>query len=103
HAVGMAISSVHRALHASLLASRDAVALMGEDPNWRRVMAMHPNRLIRVIPNGIVPPRTADKAAIERYRRMAQLPQNVQIIGSIGRLVSERRPDLLMKAFASLG
>jgi len=102
HAVGMAISPVRRGFHAALLSDRDAVAFMAEDPFWRRFAEARPHRLLRTIPNGIAPPPSIDASGSKRYRARIGLPDEVLIVGTISRLIRERRPDLLLDAFAEL-
>jgi len=103
HAVGMAISNWQRGFHAALLSKRDAVAFMADDPYWTRFRRSRPNRLFRTIPNGIVPLSAVSTAAAEQYRRgTTDIPDAAFVVGSIGRLVPARRPDLLLDTFARL-
>lgn len=103
HAVGMAIPDRQRAFHAALLGRRDAVAFMADDPFWARFREARPASLFRTIPNGIVPLPPIITDASETYRRTkTRIPEGALVVGSIGRLVPARRPDLLMEAFAHL-
>ena len=102
HAVGMAITNRHRAIHAWLLKHRDAVAFMATDPFWERYRAARPAQLLRTIPNGVSRAPPADPCACERFRRATGLPADATVVGTVGRLVWERRPDLLLRAFAHL-
>lgn len=103
HAVGMAIPDRQRAFHAALLGQRDAVAFMADDPFWARFRETRPAGLFRTIPNGIVPLPPIDAGASEEYRRTrTRIPERALVVGSIGRLVPERRPDLLLESFARL-
>ena len=102
HAVGMAIPDAVRAIHGAFLSRRDAVAFMADDPFWKRFRESRPGKLFRIIPNGIAGQPTTDPTATERYRGAAGLPAGVKIVGSIGRLVRERRPDLLIAAYCAL-
>jgi glycosyltransferase involved in cell wall biosynthesis len=102
HAVGMAIPDHVRGFHASLLSGRDAAAIMAEDPYWRRYIAARPDKLVRIIPNGIAPPPAPDPKARERYRAAVGLPRGVLTVGTISRLMYERRPDLLLAVFDTL-
>jgi glycosyltransferase involved in cell wall biosynthesis len=99
HAVGMPIPRHHRALHALLLHGRDATAFMAEDPYWNRYRAARPGQLFRTIPNGVSAPRPVSPSG---DRAAAGIPHNALLVGSIGRLVNERRPDLLMQVFAGI-
>jgi glycosyltransferase involved in cell wall biosynthesis len=100
HAVGMAIPESSRAGHALLLATRDGAALMAEDAYWKRFVAAHPGKLFRIIPNGIAPPPPPRASAA--YKGAAAIPKGAFVVGSVGRLVRDRRPDLLLEAFARL-
>jgi glycosyltransferase involved in cell wall biosynthesis len=102
HATGMAISSLRRRVHAALLGHKDAVAFMADDPFWQRFAAARPHRLFRTIPNGVALLKAIDRLASERYRARIGLPGNVPVVGTISRLLHERRPDLLVDAFAEL-
>ncbi|MES2135456.1 MAG: glycosyltransferase [Pseudomonadota bacterium] len=100
HAVGMAIPASSRAGHALLLGTRDGAALMAEDPYWKAFLARHPDKPFRIIPNGIAPP--PPPLASSAYQAAAGIPDRAFVVGSVGRLVAERRPGLLLDAFARL-
>jgi glycosyltransferase involved in cell wall biosynthesis len=102
HAVGMAIPKADRAVHAWLMSGRDAVAFMADDPYWRSYPARHPDMIIRTIPNGIAPPEPVSAKASEGYRsnHTAIPPRCRAVIGTVGRLARERRPELLLECFA---
>lgn len=103
HAVGVAIPRFKRAVHAHLLKYRDAVAFMAEDSYWSRYRSARPTRLFRTIANGIAVPSPAVQRAVERYRReTAKIPDDAIVLGSVGRLMPERRPDLLLEVFVRL-
>jgi glycosyltransferase involved in cell wall biosynthesis len=103
HAVGMAISSRERALHAALLTGRDGVAFMAEDSYWSEFRRARPNRLFRTIPNGVAPLPSANAIDVDRFRRVrTRIPDGAIVVGSVGRLVPARRPELLVEAFAQL-
>ena len=53
HAVGVAGPGLVRSLHARLLATRDAFALMASDGYWRRFLDRRPGLAGVVIPNGV--------------------------------------------------
>ena len=74
HAVGMAISRRRRAVHAALLAGREAVAFMGSDDYWSNFTKQRPRRLFATIPNGIAPPPPPDRGACERYKAEVGIP-----------------------------
>lgn len=101
HAVGMAIPDRERAMHALLLSGRDAIALMADDPYWRRYADEHRKTIFRIIPNGIAPPEPASAEKVERYRdELTVIPAKRRaVVGTVGRLVPARRPELLLEAF----
>lgn len=101
HSVGMAIASWRRALQAILLEDRDAVALMASDPYWQMWRSANRPAIIDIIPNGVFPRPAPSAAQIEAYRREVAIPPDALLIGSVGRLLHERRPDALLEAFAA--
>lgn len=100
HAVGMAIPAWRRKLATSLMRQRDAIVLMADDPFWRRYRQRHPRRHVRLIPNGVGAPGQPSATAVASYRRAIGIPDGVRLVGSVGRLLHERRPDALLEAFA---
>lgn len=101
HAVGVAIPKAKRLLHARLLARRDALAFMAEDPFWTAFRARRPDQLLVTIPNGVASgPNSRECARLIATGRGDS--QRAPVVGSIGRLVAERRPDLLLEAFAAI-
>jgi glycosyltransferase involved in cell wall biosynthesis len=101
HAVGMPMAALKRGLHAAMMRSRDAVAFIADDPYWHNYRNKNPKLRAVLIPNGV---RTAidrpDPDAVSQYRRKAGLPDGAFVVGSIGRLAPERRPDRLIEVFA---
>jgi glycosyltransferase involved in cell wall biosynthesis len=102
HAVGMAISRWRRLFHSVLLRSRDAVAFMADDPYWLRFRARRQNQLSTTIPNGIAWQGPTQGLPSRSGRRSEAVGANSVVIGSISRLVGERRPDLLLETVALL-
>ena len=102
HSVGMAIPRWRRVFHSKLLRSRDAVAVMAEDSYWRSSARARRGQLWRLIPNGVGTAPAVSRAAVSRYRREAHIPDDAFVVGSVGRLLWERRPDLLLATFARL-
>lgn len=101
HSVGMAIPAWRRSLDAALARQRDALVLMAVDNFWTRFRANHPDLEIREIPNGVVARPGPPAEAVQAYRRQVGIPAGARVIGSVGRLVHERRPDALLEAFAA--
>jgi glycosyltransferase involved in cell wall biosynthesis len=104
HAVGMAIPARERALHAALLSGRDVVIFMANDPFWCGYAERHPKTLFQTIPNAIAAPAAIKPSQSERFRlERTSLPSSTtSVVGSVGRLVPARRPDLLLEAFAEI-
>jgi len=103
HAVGMPIPRHRRAFHAALMRGRDGVVLMAEDARWTRFLLGRGRRLTTVIPNGvrkdIARPSAAEAAA---YLASTSIPEGATVVGTVGRLVPARRPDLLIEVFANV-
>lgn len=102
HAVGMNIPRWRRRWDAARLAKRDAVALVAEDSFWAKFRKRQGPVKVRVITNGVSPNSKPSKFEVERYRKAIGLPPDALVIGSVGRLVPERRPDLLLSSFAEI-
>jgi glycosyltransferase involved in cell wall biosynthesis len=85
-----------------LLNGRDAVAFVAEDPYWERYRSARPSRLFRTIANGVSTPERGDCGVRAGDRQKAGIPSDALVVGSIGRLVGERRPDVLMDAFVGI-
>jgi glycosyltransferase involved in cell wall biosynthesis len=101
HSVGMAIPALRRRLDAALARQRDAVALMANDSFWSHFRANHSSLEIRLIPNGVCARSRPTAKVVEAYRHEIGIPVGTRVIGSVGRLVHERRPDALLEAFAA--
>ena len=104
HAVGMAIPNGERARHAMLLSGRDAVAFMADDPFWRGYAERNQDTIFQTIPNGIAGLSRAPRQRSERYRKeQTSIPDKKRaVVGTVGRLVPARRPDLLIDAFETV-
>ena len=103
HAVGMPIPEGRRRLLARLAADRDGYVLMAEDNFWRSFSEARPSLPIRIIPNGTrmdqPPPVTEARAD---YRARMGIPEDVALVGSIGRLSPDRNPAALLAAFVRI-
>lgn len=103
HAVGMPIPRLQRAFHAALMRGRDAVALMAEDAFWARFLQGRGRQFTTVIPNGVREDIAhPSSAAAMAYRDSIGIPQNALVVGTVGRLVPARRPELLIEIFANV-
>jgi glycosyltransferase involved in cell wall biosynthesis len=100
HAVGMAMAPWRHKLAAALIRRRDAIALVAEDEIWTRFRETHPASRIVTIPNGVGEPAKPKAAAVVAYRRLIGVPDGARLVGSVGRLFHERRPDALLDSFA---
>jgi glycosyltransferase involved in cell wall biosynthesis len=100
HAIGTPVRLPLKRLHMALAATHDGFVAMAEDQPWSRFARDHPGLNSTMIPNGIalpvVPPTHAESDA---YRADAGIPSDARVIGSVGRLVRERRPEMLMQVF----
>ncbi len=102
HAVGMAIPTHHRWLHARLAAQRDALVLMAEDEFWNRFRTTHRQLLTQVIPNGVSlswPAVTEEQK--QAYLHALGIPANCRyVIGTVGMLRPDRQPWRYIPIFA---
>jgi glycosyltransferase involved in cell wall biosynthesis len=103
HAVGMPVPFVHRVLHAWMARRRDAVALMATDPFWYRFLQKHPR--CRLIPNGIQftgTARSGDEVRAYREQQARIPPTGKLVVGTVGRMAPERRPEQFIPIFAAV-
>jgi glycosyltransferase involved in cell wall biosynthesis len=103
HASGMPIPAIQSWVHRQLARARDSMVFMAEDSRWNRFRRNRPYPRSALIWNGLADPlclsRTSPEA--QSYRRSSGLPAATGlVIGTIGRLVAERRPELVVRAFA---
>ena len=101
HAVGMPITRMHRAIHSLLQRRRDAVALMAEDTYWLPFLRRK-GTSATVIPNGVRRPSSPSVARIRKYRKDAGIPEDAIVLGTVSRLVRERRPEAILQIFAKV-
>ena len=103
HAAGMPIPGWKLALLARLARRRDALVLVAEDSFWRRFKSRNPDVPVTVIPNGIaIDQKRPTLPEITAYREGIGIPRTCGIVGTLGRLVDERKPEYLIKAFAAM-
>ena len=105
HAVGMPIPSWVRSVHAWMAKRRDAVALMAEDEFWTAFRTRVSTPTVEVIPNGLPISnrlvRSDDR--VSSYAPEAGIvPGRALVVGNVGRLVKERRPDLLVETLVRI-
>jgi len=103
HAVGMPMPPMHRALHDWMARRRHAVALMATDPFWNRFMEKHP--LCRLIPNGIQftgAARSGEEVRAYREQQALIPPTAELVVGTVGRIAPERRPEQFIPIFAAV-
>lgn len=101
HSVGMPIRPLLRAAHAAMLRFGDAAAFMAEDPYWQSFRARTPELITAMIANGVRTELAAAPSprAAGAYRAAAGIPENAFVVGTVGRLQAERRPDVIFEAF----
>ena len=105
HAVGMPIPAYAKAAHRWMATLRDGFVLMAEDGHWRDFQLGHTG-LVEIIPNGLaaLPALPSSDASVMAFAEMAHLPAGDRlVVGNIGRLVAERRPELLAKTLCCIG
>ncbi|HUE78785.1 MAG TPA: glycosyltransferase [Sphingomicrobium sp.] len=103
HAIGTPVRLPLKRLHMALAATHDGFVAMAEDEPWSQFARDHPTVDSAMIPNGItlcvVPPTRTE---CDAYRAEAGIPRTARVIGSVGRLVRERRPEMLVQIFEHL-
>lgn len=104
HAVGMPIPRLQRWLHARLASQWDGLSFMTDDSYWTRFCERHPATECAIIPIGIHRPDGLLLSDAERsaYRASLAIPDGVPVIGTISRLVEERKPRLYVALFAKI-
>lgn len=105
HAVGMPIPNLARRAHRWMAKFRDGFVLMAEDGRWADFRSSHQG-LVEIIPNGLAgsAPLLRMDSKVRSFAQRASLPAgDVPVVGNIGRLVAERRPDLLAQAMCRMG
>ena len=105
HAVGMPIRRISRWIHAQMAKRRDMLILMADDPYWADFQSANPQLPSRIILNGLAKQECVarEETTVQDYRRSAGIPDDCRLlVGSVGRLVSERRPELYIPIFAKL-
>jgi glycosyltransferase involved in cell wall biosynthesis len=103
HSVGMPIPTALRATHAALLKFGDAAAFMAEAPYWQSFRTENPQLLTALIENGVTTePVPLSAGAASAYRQAAGIPENALVVGTVGRLQAERRPQIILETFAKL-
>jgi len=100
HAVGMPMNAVRWRMTALLCASHDGFVAMASDPRIAKFVEDHPRLASACIPNGIAlpfPRATRDEA--QSFRASAGIPEGLNVVGTVGRLVPGRRPDKFVQIF----
>lgn len=103
HAVGMRMPAWERRLHMALAASHDGFVAMAKDRLISEFVQNHPELPSAIIPNGIpLPYPVADTEERRAYRRTANLPEGAPVVGTVGRIVPDRRPEEFVEIFAQI-
>lgn len=101
HAIGAPIPDSARRLHMRLARGHDGLVTMASDQPWTEFLRRNPRLESILIPNGIAlpveRPAAPDSAA---YRARLGIPEGAPVLGTVGRLVPERRPADLFDIFA---
>jgi glycosyltransferase involved in cell wall biosynthesis len=82
---------------------RDGVVLMAEDAFWTRFLQGRGRQLTTVIRNGVRTDMARPSAAeVAAFQASTGIPEGATVVGTVGRLVPARRPDLLIEVFANV-
>jgi glycosyltransferase involved in cell wall biosynthesis len=97
HSVGIPIAAPLVPIHRALARACDALVLMAEDAKWH----MGPDSVVdatALIPNGATPPDVASVSASARaaYRARHGIPGDAPLLGQVGRMHPERRPEVYL-------
>jgi glycosyltransferase involved in cell wall biosynthesis len=105
HSVGMNISWFKRWSYAQLFKHRDGIAFMAEDDYWKKFILEHPKLHSEIIPNGIKIPsqKSVSHETQKAHRQKLGIPGDCRLVlGTIGRLRSDRKPWLYLPIFAEV-
>lgn len=102
HAVGMPIPRIQRWAHARLASQWDGISFMVGDPYWEKFTRVHREIVSRLIPVGVASPPPVSGAEQSRYREELGIASDALVVGTIGRLVEERRARRYVPAFARI-
>lgn len=103
HGVGLDARFSQRLLLGTIYRLSDGLALMAVDSYWERFVARTPRLVSRVIPNGVsLPTKPASPAMRSAALQKLGIPEDAFVVGSIGRMVAERRPLEYFGAFAEI-
>ena len=84
---------------------RDGLILMAQDRYWTEFLVRRPRLVSMIIPNGVAlpPVRKREEPAVRAYAQAAGMRTDASLtIGSVGRLVPARRPELYIPVFAEI-
>jgi glycosyltransferase involved in cell wall biosynthesis len=98
----MPVSPILRAFHYFMLGRRDGVVFMAEDAHSRRFAAATGKPRNAVILNGEVGRPVLTGSQIDDYRRGVGIANDKLVVGTVGRLVRERRPDIFIDIFSQV-
>jgi glycosyltransferase involved in cell wall biosynthesis len=100
HAIGAPIPNSVRRFHMRLARGHDGLVTMAADPAWTDFQQRNPKLESILIPNGIALPVDRPAAAESvAYRAQLGIPPDALVLGTVGRLVPERRPADLLEVF----
>lgn len=103
HAVGAPLPLLRRRLALLVAATHDGFVTMATNPEIAGFVRAHPALPYALIPNGIAfdSGRPSPEESAE-YRRLLCIPDGVLVIGTVGRIVSDRCPDRIIRIFAEI-
>lgn len=100
HAVGTSVPGPMYRLHRWLAARHDGFVTMANDERWSAFLRDRPGLAAAFIPNGIdLSGSGPSDGGARSYRESVGIPGDVPVMGTIGRLVPERRSEDLMQIF----
>src|SRR5579872_3258324 len=101
---GRGLKARLRALAMSWAVRRASALVSNAQAVARRAAAAArlPVEQVRVIPNGLDPPQRRDAREREKVRRQCGIPQDVPVVGSVGRLVAVKNFSSAIEALSRL-
>jgi glycosyltransferase involved in cell wall biosynthesis len=104
HSVGMPLGFIQKRAFEIQSRLRDGYVLMAKNDKWIDILVKNKKTLVEFIPNGIeLLPKFCDEKEITEFRKSVGIgPNNVKIIGNIGRLVVERKPLIILDIFTKI-
>jgi len=100
HAVGMHIPKFNRWFHSKMMLFKNGVVFMARDFYWDEFTQKHKNLKSIIIPNGIsLQNIKKDDNEKNEFVKNLSIPKCKHLIGTVGMLRPERRPDFYVTMF----